>query len=139
MIEFSYEMLSQIGLTHPLHPPATHLPMGLAIAAFLFAMASLIKPDLERTAHYCAVLALLSVLTAVPAGLMDWQHFYEGQWSGLFIAKFILTGFLLFFLIAAVKVGWSEPRNFRVSVVLYALCMFTALALGFTGGEIQYG
>ena len=37
MIESIYQILAKIGYSHPLHPPATHLPAGLIIGAFIFA------------------------------------------------------------------------------------------------------
>jgi len=39
MIEFIYQTLTKFGYTHPLHPTLTHVPIGLVIGAFLFALA----------------------------------------------------------------------------------------------------
>jgi hypothetical protein len=139
MIEFPYELLGQLGFTHPLHPAITHLPMGGVMAALLFAMASLKNANLSRTAYHCAVLALIFVLPTIIVGIMDWQHFYGGEWSALFIVKFALAGALTLLLLIAAKVGGSERGDSKLLLLLYALCFLVAVGLGFTGGEILYG
>ncbi|MGD2029642.1 MAG: hypothetical protein PVG86_06850 [Desulfobacterales bacterium] len=40
MIEFIYLTLATIGYSHPLHPAMTHVPMGMIIGGFLFAIGS---------------------------------------------------------------------------------------------------
>ncbi|MDB4433304.1 hypothetical protein N9166_01045 [bacterium] len=139
MIEFPYELLGQLGFEHPLHPAITHLPMGGAMAAFLFAIASLKNPNLARTAHHCAVLALIFVVPTIIVGIMDWQHFYAGEWSVLFVIKFILAGVLSLSLLIATRVAGTERANSNAPLLLYALCFLVAVGLGFTGGEILYG
>ena len=139
MIELLYELLNQVGFTHPLHPAITHLPMGMAMGAFLFSLGSLRYAELARTAHHCAILGLIFVLPTMFLGILDWQHFYHGDWTGPIIAKFVLAITLTVLFIAAIKVGGSEPENPRLPILLYALCLLAAIGLGFTGGEIQYG
>jgi uncharacterized membrane protein len=34
MLEFLYQTLTKIGYTHPIHPPVTHLTVGMVIGAF---------------------------------------------------------------------------------------------------------
>jgi len=36
MIDSLYQTLSKIGFAHPLHPPITHLSLGLIIGGFIF-------------------------------------------------------------------------------------------------------
>ena len=52
-----YELLSQIGYHHPLHPPAIHIPMGLIIGGFHFCTCFQgIQPGYlcpDRAALYC--------------------------------------------------------------------------------------
>ena len=109
------------------------------MAAFLFAIASLKNANLARTAHHCVVLALIFVLPTIIVGIMDWQHFYGGEWSTLFIVKFSLAGALALLLLIAAKVGGTERGDSKVPLLLYALCFLVAVGLGFTGGEILYG
>ena len=139
MIEFLYGLLNQVGFTHPLHPAITHLPMGMAMGAFLFSVGSLMYPELARTAHHCAILGVIFVLPTMFLGILDWQYFYQGDWTGPIIAKFILAIMLTVSFIAAIKVGGGEPQNPRLPMLLYALCLLAAIGLGFSGGEIQYG
>jgi amino acid transporter len=139
MIEFLYNLLHQVGFTHPLHPAITHLPMGMAMGAFLFSVGSLKYAELAKTAHHCVILGLIFVLPTMFLGILDWQYFYQGDWSGPIIAKFILAIALTALFIAAIKVGSGEPENPRLRILLYALCLLAAIGLGFSGGEIQYG
>ncbi len=139
MIDSIYELLSQIGFTHPLHPAITHLPMGLVMGAFLFGIVSLKYEALAKTAHHCIVLALVFVLPTAFLGIMDWQHFYQGEWSTLIIIKFTLTVVLAALLAGAAILGAKKQTKRPFLIAAYALCLFNAIALGFTGGEIQYG
>ena len=139
MIELVYQLLEQIGFTHPLHPAITHLPMGMAMGAFLFGLASLWFDALAATARHCAVLGVIFVPPTFVLGIFDWQHYYDGDWSGLFITKFVLAGLLTLLLLAAALAGRGERNDSRLPLVLYALCLFTAVGLGYIGGEIGYG
>jgi hypothetical protein len=139
VIEPVYQLLEQIGFTHPLHPAITHLPMGMAMGAFFFGLASLRFTFLAATARHCAVLGAIFVPPTIIAGIFDWQHYYDGDWSALFITKFVLALLLPILLLAAVGTGGGERDDSRLPLVLYALCLFTAVGLGYIGGEIGYG
>ena len=139
MVDLPYQLLEQIGFTHPLHPAITHLPMGMAMGAFLFGLASLWFDALAATARHCAVLGVFFVPPTFVLGIFDWQHYYDGDWSGLFITKFVLATLLPLLLLGAVAAGGDERSDSKLPVVLYALCLFTAVGLGFIGGEIGYG
>lgn len=139
MIELVYQLLEQVGFTHPLHPAITHLPMGMAMGAFLFGFASLKYTGLAGTARHCAVLGAIFVPPTIVLGIFDWQHYYDGNWSGLFIAKFVLALLLPLLLLAAVAAARGGRDDSRLPLVLYALCLVTAVGLGYIGGEIGYG
>jgi hypothetical protein len=113
--------------------------MGMAMGAFLFAFASLRYPVLAVTSRHCAVLGLIFIPPTIVAGILDWQHYYDGDWSALFITKFVLAGLLSLLLLAALAAGSGERSHSRLPLVLYALCLFTAVGLGYIGGEIGYG
>ena len=113
--------------------------MGMAMGAFLFSLGSLRYAELARTAYHCTILGLIFVLPTMALGILDWQHFYYGDWTGHIVAKFVLAIALAVLFVAAIKLGGSEPKNPRISILLYALCLLAAIGLGFTGGEIQYG
>jgi len=139
MIELLYQLLNQVGFTHPLHPAITHLPMGMAMGAFIFGVASLKYEILARTARHCAVVGLIFIPPTMIAGILDWQHFYDGYWSSPIIAKFILAFVLFFLFLGSLKTSSGEGPASRSSIVIYTLCLLTAIGLGYSGGEIQYG
>lgn len=139
MFTFVYETLNQIGFTHPLHPAITHLPMGLVMGAFIFTVLSIRVPILAKTAHHCVILALVFLIPTMFVGIMDWQYFYQGEWSGLILTKFILAGILGVFLFITMMMGRRENTPKTLLWAAYGLCLLTAIGLGFTGGQIQYG
>jgi len=113
--------------------------MGMAMGACLFAIASLRWAFLAGTARHCAVLGVIFVPPTIIAGILDWQHYYDGDWSALFITKFALALLLPLLLLAALAAGSGERNHSKLPIVLYALCLFTAVGLGYIGGEIGYG
>jgi uncharacterized membrane protein len=139
LFDLPYELLARIGFTHPLHPAITHLPMGMAMGAFLFGVASLKWDVLAGTARHCAVLGVIFVPPTIVLGIFDWQHYYDGSWDGLFITKFVLALLLPLLLLAAVVAARRGRDDSRLPLVLYALCLATAVGLGYIGGEIGYG
>ena len=139
MIELVYQLLDQIGFTHPLHPAITHLPMGMAMGAFLFGLGSLRFEALKATARHCAVLGAIFVPPTIVLGIFDWQHYYDGDWSALFITKMVLACLLPLLLLAAVWAGSGRRDDSKLPLVLYAFCLVTAVGLGYIGGEIGYG
>jgi uncharacterized membrane protein len=139
MFEFIYGLLNDVGFTHPLHPAITHLPMGLTMGAFIFSLLAIKFPALAKTAYHCIALALVFVLPTMFLGIMDWQHFYQGEWSVHIVTKFVLAGLFTLFLATALIVARRENAHPAALWVVYGLCLLTAIGLGFTGGEIQYG
>ena len=113
--------------------------MGMAMGAFFFGLASLKFEALAATARHCAVLGAIFVPPTIIAGIFDWQHYYDGDWSALFITKIVLALLLPILLLAAVATGGGERDDSRLPLMLYALCLFTAVGLGYIGGEIGYG
>jgi cytochrome c2 len=141
MIEFIYQTLSNFGYHHPIHPTLTHLPIGMVMGAFLFALTALIfrKPNLAKTARNCAVLALIAVVPTALLGLMDWMHFYGGALLFPIKIKLFLAGILIIFLILVVMFGFLDEKSSKVVTSLYVLSLFTVIGLGFFGGELVYG
>ena len=136
-----FDFLSKIGFTHPLHPAMTHIPMGMAMGAFVFRFASFLPKlkMLARTGYHCIILGFLGIFPTVFAGLLDWQHRYDGHWEGLIILKMILAGLLaITMLFVAIK---DDPENVRFDKITacYFLMLLLAIGLGYCGGELQYG
>lgn len=136
MISTFYEALANIGYTHPLHPAVTHIPVGLIIGGFVFALTGTIlkRPSLTKSARHCFWLALLALPVAALFGLMDWQHFYAGAWLMPVIMKMVLAAVLLVLLIVTLI-----PFREKVPLVFYCLCLFIVIGIGFFGGELVYG
>lgn len=139
MIEFVYRILASLGYTHPLHPAITHIPMGMIIGGFIFKAVSFKWEELEKTAYYCYILALIFAPITAVFGYMDWQHRLFGKLDGFILAKFILTGSLITLLSITIFMDYKKVLSRRGLLLLYALCLFIAGGLGFVGGELAYG
>ena len=141
MIESIYQLLAKIGYTHPLHPPATHLPAGLIIGGFLFALVAWIfnRKNVAQSARHCFVLALIMAIPTILLGLMDWQQRFGGAYLFEIKMKLVLAGILLFLLLVAVIYNALAGGFSKIVVALYALCLLTVIGLGYFGGELVYG
>jgi uncharacterized membrane protein len=141
MIESIYQILAKIGYTHPLHPPATHLPAGLIIGGFIFALIALIfnRKTLAQTARHCFSLALAMAVVTILLGYMDWQHRLSGVELFEIKMKLLLAGILLFLLLVAVVYAALSGTFGKTLVTIYALCLLTVIGLGYFGGELVYG
>jgi uncharacterized membrane protein len=141
MIELIYQTLAKIGYSHPLHPAITHIPMGMIIGGFLFALGSVVmkKDDLAKAAHYCYTLALIFVLPTMMLGYMDWQYKFDAEWNRLILTKIILAVMLTVILVITFFYGKNVKIDSKQKLILYVICFAIAMGLGFIGGELQYG
>lgn len=135
-----FALLEKIGFTHPLHPALTHVPMGMVMGCFFFSLLAWTarKPELNRTAMHCSILALLFIVPTIFAGLLDWQHRFGGQYEPLIIVKMVLAAVLTGLLVYVV-VQHRKNAEAKSIFLLYALCLACAIGLGFSGGELVYG
>lgn len=141
MIEFFYQTLAKIGYTHPIHPPVTHISVGMVIGAFLFALvANLLRHErLALTARHCILLAVIGLFPTALLGYMDWQHRYGGAWLFPIKIKIGLAVLLLVLLIVAVILSRKLKENSIRVLAIYGLCLLNVAALGYFGGELIYG
>lgn len=141
MIEFVYRTLVKFGYTHPLHPAINHVPIGLVIGAFLFALTARTFrwAHLTQTAWHCVILALIMLLPTAVLGIMDWQHFYGGALLFPVKMKLLLAGLLLIFLALALVFGLRGEVSSKRLFVLYLFSLLTVIGLGYFGGELVYG
>ncbi len=139
MLDFIYGTLAAIGFMHPLHPVATHIPMGMVLGGFVFLVASYKWGELEKTAFHCFILALLFVPPTILLGLMDWQHRLLGRWSNLIAAKISLSIFLAILLSTIVFLHFKKSPGKTVMLLLFGLAFLIAAAMGYIGGELVFG
>jgi len=140
MIESMYELLERIGFSHPLHPPLTHLPIGLVMGAFIFIVVALLfrRPILPALAYRRIVLlAFIFSFPTILFGYTDWQHFYEGAWVFPIKVKLVLSGVLLILLYSAYRHGRHAEAETKKTLAIYTLCALTVVALGYLGGQLM--
>lgn len=135
-----FTFLEKIGFTHPLHPALTHIPMGMVMGCFFFSLASLAgkKPELNRTALHCSILALIFIAPTILAGLLDWQHRFGGLFEPLIIVKMVLATALTGLLVYSIQLQRIAAQEKKIFLV-YCLCLACAVGLGYSGGELVYG
>jgi uncharacterized membrane protein len=139
MIDFIYQAFEKMGYTHPLHPPITHLPVGLVAAAFIFALVALlfrctILPSLSY--ERIILLAFIFAFPTILLGYTDWQHHYYGAWLHLIKVKFVLSGVLLILLFVGLIYGRKAGGESKGVLAIYALCFLTVTGLGFYGAQL---
>jgi len=141
MIEFLYNTLAKVGYTHPIHPPVTHITVGMVIGAFLFGIVAwkLRHQALAKTAHHCITLALLALLPTVFSGLLDWQHYYSGSWLFAIKMKLALAVLLFILLVFAFRAGYKAETVTKSRVILYTLGLITVTVIGYFGGDLVHG
>jgi uncharacterized membrane protein len=142
MPELLYRMLASIGYQHPLHPPMTHLPVGMVMGAFLLGACAWLwrRPALEQTAHHCTVLAFIGLFPTVLLGYLDWQHRYAGAWLFPIQVKLVLAGALLVLLTIGLIVQRKPVESAaRGMVLIWLVSLITVTGLGYFGGELVYG
>ena len=139
MLEFIYKTLASIGYTEPIHPVATHIPMGMILGGFLFAVASFKWEAVKETAHHCFILALAFLPITIILGIMDWQYRLAGTVSPYIVTKLVLAGTIAILLGCTVYLYRKGKLGPRAFMILYTLCLLNAIGLGFIGGRLAYG
>jgi uncharacterized membrane protein len=139
-IDALYRFLSNVGYAHPLHPAFVHMPIGLAIGAFVFAWAALFfkKKALAQSARYCSILSFLFLFPAMFSGFMDWRHFFNGAWLFPIDMKLALACILLVLQVIGLFLGSKGRVGARSLLVVYSLCFLMAVGLGFFGAQLVY-
>lgn len=140
MMETIYDSLRQMGFSHPLHAPMTHLPLGMVVGAFLFALAARFgrKPSLIATARHCTVLAVVSLPPTVILGIADWQYFYGGAWLFPIRMKIILASMLAVLLLICLLLERRADDMRRTLLVFLAFAFLASAGLGYFGGELVF-
>lgn len=135
-----YNALYAIGFTDPIHPPLTHMPIALVVAALIFGFTGWIlrRPLLSLAGRYCLVLGWLFIFPTVLLGFMDWQHFYQGAWLSPIIAKVGLASCLFVLLSIGLMLIFTGRQESKALLVIYVIAFFTVGGLGYFGGRLVF-
>jgi uncharacterized membrane protein len=139
MIDLLYQLLEKMGYAHPIHPPLTHIPMGLVIGVFIFALVAVLfrRTILPQLAYNRIILlALIFSFPTILLGYMDWQYFYQGAWLVPIKIKLFLSGVLIILLWIALVTGRKAKAETRRTLMIYSLCFLTVTILGYFGGQL---
>jgi uncharacterized membrane protein len=136
-----YHALAAMGFSDPIHPPFTHMPIGLVVAALIFEFAGWIlkRPSLSQAGRYCLVLAWMFIFPAVLLGFMDWQQFYQGAWLLPIIVKIGLAAFLFVLLSIGVILIVTGREESKALLAIYVVAFLTVGGLGYFGGRLVFG
>jgi uncharacterized membrane protein len=136
-----YHALYAIGFHDPIHPPLTHITIGVVVAALVFGVLAVVlkHPSLARAARSCLVLAWLFIFPTVLLGFMDWQHWYQGGWLLPILIKICLAGFLFLLLSLGMILIFIGREESKALLVIYFMAFFTVMGLGYFGGRLVFG
>jgi uncharacterized membrane protein len=141
MMDFLYKISQAFGYGHPLHPPFTHMPIGLVVGALIFLLLALTikrQNSLNKAAYYCIILALIFSFPAAFLGFTDWLHYYSGAWLFPIKIKIGLTIALLIFLIFGISMEIKNIGGLMSKAVVYLLCVICVTGLGYFGGDLVF-
>ena len=136
-----YHALAAMGFTDPIHPPLTHMPIALVVAALIFGLTGWIlrRPALGQAARYCLGLAWLFIFPTVLLGFMDWQHYYQGAWLLPIIVKIGLASFLFVLLSIGLILVITGREESKALLAIYVIAFLTVGGLGYFGGRLVFG
>lgn len=140
MIESIYNLLEKIGFIHPIHPPFTHGPIGAVFVAFSLGLAAMLRrrKNLMLSAYHAVIIAFILLIPTVLAGIMDWQHYYSGAWIFPVKVKIALAISLFILLSITLIVFRIKTVNPSILMMLFTLCFFNVMGLGYFGGQLVY-
>jgi uncharacterized membrane protein len=141
MIDDLYTFLAKFGFNEPLHPPITHMPIGLAAGALIFLLVALMfnKKNMILTARHVSILAFVFVFPTVLLGVFDWVHFYHATLYTPIKIKMGLAAIAFVLLGAGIILGSEIKLHSIAMTVLYALTVVAMVGLGYLGAGIIYG
>ena len=139
MSSILYDLLALLGYSHPLHPVLVHVPAGMSIGAFCFALLALLtkQPGYRNTAYQMTVLAFVFIFLAIAVGILDWQRFYGGAWIFEIKMKVALAILYVMLLLTAVVIG-RRHKDSPAMPALYFAGLLNVAGLGFFGGDLVY-
>jgi len=140
MIKAFYDLMNALGYHHPVHPTEVHMPIGLIVGAFIFAVAAFLFrwKKIEPTPRYCIILAIIWVFPTMLLGIMDWQYYYAGAWITPIKVKLVVTPILIVLLAAGIYLGGKFGAVSIRLLPVYFLLVCAVTILGYFGGELTF-
>jgi protein SCO1 len=141
MLDSLYQFLARMGFNEPLHPPITHMPIGLVTGVFIFFIIAVIfkKKNLVLTARHVSILAFIFAFPTIMLGVMDWIHFYHAAMITPIIIKMVLAVIVLVVLGTGIILGSEIRMHSMTMTVVYAMAFVAVIGLGYYGSGIIYG
>jgi uncharacterized membrane protein len=141
MIDDLYAFLTKTGFTEPLHPPITHMPVGLMVGALIFFLVALVfkRKELVLTARHASILAFVFTFPTILFGVLDWIHFYHAVLFDPIKIKMALAAVALMVIGAGIILGSEIKLHSFWMTIIYALGVITMIGLGYFGSGIIYG
>ncbi len=141
MLNGLYDLLSKIGFADPLHPPITHMPIGLATGAFVFVLIAVIfrKKQMEITVRHVSILAFIFAFPTILLGVFDWMHYYHAVLFTPIVIKMTLAAILLIELAIGIILGNEIKMRSFVMTLLASVGFVAVIGLGWFGAAIVYG
>lgn len=140
MFDRFYQLVTNTGYTHPLHPTLVNIVIGLIVGAFVLAIIGLPgrRPSLACCARYCTITALVFLILTVFTGIMDWQHYFSGGWIFPIKLKMGLAALLFVVIVLALIIGRDKEELSTPLVAVYFLCLVFVAVLGYFGAELVF-
>ncbi len=141
MIDDLYRFLANIGFDEPLHPPITHMPIGLVTGALIFFLVAVIfkRKNLILTARHVSILAFIFAFPTIILGVLDWIHFYHAALITPIKIKMVLATAVIIILGAGIILGSEIKIHSMTMTVLLVLAFICAIGLGYFGAGLIYG
>ena len=141
MIDYLFVFLNKVGFKEPLHPPITHMPIGLAVGALIFFLVAVFfkRKNLVITARQVSILAFIFAFPTIILGVIDWIHFYNAAMFTPIKIKMLLAFILLLALGIGIIVGSEIKTHPIIMTIIYSISFFCVIGLGYFGSGIIYG
>jgi mono/diheme cytochrome c family protein len=141
MIDALYSFLASVGFNEPLHPPITHMPIGLVVGALVFFLVALLfkRKNLVMTARHVSILAFVFAFPTILLGVLDWVHFYKAAMITPIKIKMALAAVVLVVLAIGIIAGSGTKIRSVTMTIVYALAFVAAIGLGYFGAGLMYG
>lgn len=130
-------------LGHPVHPPTTHLPVGLLTASVVWDVAALITGGQAwwQVAWWCLLLGLVASLPTALTGLLEFVSLLEDDpASSRAVLHMVsaLTAVGLFGVSAVLRMGARAPERVALAVAVSGLGLVALAVAGWSGGDMVF-